>query len=120
MFRFRQRLFETYVKMSYHSGHHYAYNNYAAAANDFWQRKMAFYFNEVLDVNNDGVVNNVDLEIFRSIFKQMKHLSGDQELLNRFNNFLNTWFRAIMQADKTHGDNDGSITLQVSVNITNV
>jgi hypothetical protein len=79
---------------------------------DFWHKKMTFYFNEVLDVNNDGVVNEIDLETFKVIFKQMKHLSGDSPMLESFTNFLNTWFKAMMRGDK---NNDNSITLQVYI-----
>jgi hypothetical protein len=78
---------------------------------EFWLRKMKFYFNEVLDVNSDGVVNETDMEMFELIFKKMKNIqSEDSQMFVNFKNFLNTWFTAIMRGDK---NSDKSITLEV-------
>jgi hypothetical protein len=79
---------------------------------EFWLRKMKFYFNEVLDVNSDGVVNETDMEMFELIFKKMKNIqSEDSQMFVNFKNFLNTWFTAIMRGDK---NSDKSITLEVN------
>ena len=81
---------------------------------DFWHRKMKFYFNEVLDVNSDGVVNETDMEMFILIFKKMKNIhSEDSQMFINFKNFLNTWFTAIMRGDK---NSDRSITIDVCIN----
>jgi hypothetical protein len=79
---------------------------------EFWLRKMKFYFNEVLDVNSDGVVNETDMEMFELIFKKMKNIqSEDSQMFVNFKNFLNTWFTAMMRGDK---NSDKSITLEVN------
>ena len=70
-----------------------------AETEDFWHRKMKFYFDEVLDVNSDGQVNETDIETFKFIFKKMKHISEDSPMFINFVNFLNTWFTAIMRGD---------------------
>lgn len=82
-----------------------------APVNDFWRKKINFYFHEVLDVNNDGIVNHLDLEIFKTLYKQMKHLSADSPVLVRFCEFLDTWFKAIMLADQKSGK-EACITAQ--------
>ena len=71
-------------------------SKYITPVNDFWKRKINFYFYEVLDANNDGIVNSKDLEIFKLMYKKMKHLSQDSPVLVRFCHFLDTWFKAIM------------------------
>ena len=80
---------------------------------DFWHRKMKFYFHEVLDVNSDGVVNETDMEMFKEIFKRMKNIqSEDSPMYMNFINFLNTWFTAIMRGDENR---DKSITMDVKI-----
>jgi hypothetical protein len=79
--------------------------------NDFWCSKIKFYFNDILDVNSDGVINSLDIEFFRNLYSQMKHLAIDSPELAQFSGFLQTWFRTM----KDSGESSNSdVTLDVN------
>jgi hypothetical protein len=81
--------------------------------NDFWYRKIKFYFNEILDVNSDGVINYLDIELFRNLYCQMKHLTADSPAVATFSEFLETWFMTMKDSSDIHSKD---ITLEVYPN----
>jgi Ca2+-binding EF-hand superfamily protein len=87
-------------------------NDQLTTVNDFWKKKIRFYFNEVLDVDNDGKVNSKDIDIFKEMFRQMKSLDHNSPKLVKFSDFLNKWLEAVMTADQKFGNNDGSISVE--------
>lgn len=64
--------------------------------NEFWQKKVKFYFNEVLDYDNDGLLNKNDVETFKELYKQMRNLKHNSPELEKFSKFLNLWIESIV------------------------
>lgn len=69
--------------------------------NEFWQRKVKFYFNEVLDYDNDGHLNKNDVETFKELYKHMRNLKQNSPELEKFSKFLNIWIESIVEFSKT-------------------
>lgn len=87
-------------------------NSSVPPPNEFWVKKIKFYFNEILDINNDGKVNSNDIDMFRELYRQLKGLDHNSPKLASFSEFLQKWLTAIMLADQKFGNNDGSITIE--------
>lgn len=75
----------------------------APPTNDFWKKKIAFYFNDILDTNSDGKINIADISNFKEMYKIMKGLKQDSPQLTSFCEFLDKWMHAITDFRKTSG-----------------
>ena len=64
--------------------------------NDFWNKKIKFYFNEILDFDSDGRVSSRDVNGFMEMYKHMKNLKSDSPELSKFAKFLKLWIEKIM------------------------
>ena len=71
--------------------------------NDFWKKKIAFYFNDILDTNSDGKINTADISNFKEMYKIMKGLKQDSPQLTSFCEFLDKWMHAITDFRKRTG-----------------
>ncbi|CAF1077507.1 unnamed protein product [Brachionus calyciflorus] len=79
--------------------------------NDFWKKKIHFYFTEILDFDNDGRVSSKDVAGFKEMYKYMKKLKQDSPELDRFSKFLNVWINNILAiTNKKTGGHETSIT----------
>ncbi len=59
--------------------------------NDFWRIKITYYFNEILDCNDDGKVNADDIKIIINFYRDIKRLSEKGSRYNNFKNFIEKW-----------------------------
>lgn len=81
--------------------------------NDFWKKKIYFYFTEILDFDNDGRVSSKDVTGFKEMYKYMKNLKHDSPELDKFSKFLNVWINNILSVtNKKTGGHETSITLE--------
>ncbi|RNA10732.1 calcium sensor EFh [Brachionus plicatilis] len=79
--------------------------------NDFWKKKIHFYFTEILDFDNDGRVSSKDVTGFKEMYKYMKKLKHDSPELDKFSKFLNVWISNILTVtNKKTGGHETSIT----------
>ncbi len=62
-----------------------------STTNDFWRIKITYYFNEILDCNDDLKVNNEDIKTIVSFYKEIKRLSEKGSRYNNFKNFIEKW-----------------------------
>lgn len=69
-------------------GHHHESTSHT---NDFWKIKIRYYFNEILDCNDDEKVNAEDIKIIQDFYKDIKKLKETDKKLVSFNNFLDKW-----------------------------
>lgn len=74
----------------------------APPTNDFWKKKIAFYFNDILDTNSDGKINIADISNFKEMYKIMKGLKQDSPQLTSFCEFLDKWMHAITDFRKSN------------------
>jgi Ca2+-binding EF-hand superfamily protein len=77
--------------------------------NEFWKRKVKFYFNEVLDYDQDGQLNRKDVETFKELYKHMRNLKQNSAELEKFSKFLTIWIDSIVEFSKT---SNGSIDFE--------
>ena len=63
--------------------------------NEFWNRKVKFYFDRILDFDNDGYLSQNDIDIFKEMYKLSKNLDNDSHDLHRFSMFLDKWLHSI-------------------------
>jgi hypothetical protein len=68
----------------------------SARVNDFWRKKIKFYFNEILDFDSDGRVSSRDVNGFIEMYKHMKGLRSDSREIEKFAKFLKVWIESIM------------------------
>jgi hypothetical protein len=76
--------------------------NLQLEVNDFWNKKVRFYFDTILDYDSDGFLSQNDIEIFKANYKLSKNLSNDSTELRRFSKFLNKWFNSITDFSNNH------------------
>lgn len=79
--------------------------------NDFWKKKISFYFTEILDFDSDGHVSSKDVEGFIEMYKHMKQLKKDSPELDKFSKFLNVWIDNILRLTNKKTD-ETFITLE--------
>lgn len=68
----------------------------AEKTNEFWSKKIRFYFNEILDFDSDGRVSSRDVNGFIEMYKHMKGLRYDSPELEKFAKFLKIWIEKIL------------------------
>jgi Ca2+-binding EF-hand superfamily protein len=84
--------------------------------NDFWHKKIQFYFNEILDFDNDGRVSSRDVNGFIEMYKHMKNLRSDSHELEKFSKFLKVWIETIMSlSGKRPGYSADRVDTSISV-----
>ena len=59
--------------------------------NDFWKIKIKYYFNEILDCNDDGKINAEDIKIIVEFYKDIKKLKENDKKIVSFVSFLDKW-----------------------------
>ena len=59
--------------------------------NEFWKNKIKYYFNEILDCNDDGNVDSEDIHIIQEFYKGIKDLNDNSPKFANFVNFLDKW-----------------------------
>ena len=75
--------------------------------NSFWEKKISFYFIDILDIDNDGKVNANDILSFKEMYRHMKGFDIDSAQYKSFSNFLDSWKNAI-----THNSPIDEITIE--------
>lgn len=81
--------------------------------NDFWKRKISFYFVEILDFDGDNRLGSKDVEGFKEMYKRMKNLTHDSPDLEKFSKFLNIWINKIYElTDKKSDQSEISVSLE--------
>lgn len=70
------------------SHHHHESTSHT---NDFWKIKIKYYFNEILDCNDDEKVSAEDIKIIQDFYKEIKKLKETDKKLVSFVNFLDKW-----------------------------
>ena len=65
-------------------------------SNEFWHKKVKFYFGEILDIDKDGKLNSKDLTHFKEFYRIVKGYQPGSIDLEKFNKFLNKWIGSML------------------------
>lgn len=59
--------------------------------NDFWRIKIKYYFNEILDCNDDRKVGSDDFKLILDFYKGLKHISETSQKYMDFEKYIEKW-----------------------------
>lgn len=69
--------------------------------NEFWRIKIKYYFNEILDCNDDGKVGSDDFKLITDFYKGLKHIAETSQKYMDFERYIEKW-KSNLLAGKEH------------------